>query len=472
MVSSEREPEHTYTMPGIYYLSLKLIDEYGNEWYAYKDKEVRVYDYDYSANGVNTSRTYNCYRIPVEAKHGYGPSEYQDAMDYMGWLWPGTGCASTCIARDEDGNEVALVKDAKTGVVGQINDPDVWTDRKKADYGGSSYNAIVAQPARFSPEGEHVPIRHTEGHRYFKPYDREQANMPGYDSEGYPEGLKVSLGLIKDGSLAGFASSTEDVPKDGDLVYPDIVEARTLQEYTGIEGAPWLMIGTEGVFHTVDKAARPSLRKMTETTYRKHLSAMPLFHITRNRTTPLLNNATGAEATGVAGGRVDGPDGENESAIRFVAPDLGITDTSPEAVSGDFTLLIWLNSILAGDLPLRVWDIGAFHVDIVAGWQLQIDDGVTPVITHDLEGFAGMSWVCLVIVRDSLYYRVGENSQDFGNYAMVSVENYGTAIECCTLAPCSMFDAKVLPRSISVDEYLYYYNNVTEKNGIGVLQPF
>jgi hypothetical protein len=120
-------------------------------------------------------------------------------------------------------------------------------------------------------------------------------------------------------------------------------------------------------------------------------------------------------------------------------------------------------------LTVGLWDIGTLNIDIIAGYILQIDDGVNPVMQTTL-GFNGTSWAHIAVVRDGLALRVYENKVLSDSFDLNSIENYGTACRCIATAEGSFFDSLVLPRSLS-SEIGYYYDNVL-RGGDEVLPDF
>ncbi|GAG43161.1 unnamed protein product, partial [marine sediment metagenome] len=196
------------------------------------------------------------------------------------------------------------------------------------------------------------------------------------------------------------------------------------------------------------------------------LSSMPLFHISRNFF-PLRNRATGRDATGTVANLVTGPDGRELSGVNFAAGD-GASDTLPDSLDGDSTIMGWFNNMPT--LPITLWTIGTLNIQIIAGYILRITDGVNPAMEVALNDYSGTSWAHIAVVRDGLTIRAYENKVLIDSWDLDSIEDYGTACRCINVAEGSAFDFMVLPRSLNA-EIEYYYDNVL-RGGDEVLPDF
>ena len=460
-VSNEQNPIHIYEMPGVYEVTLTVTDSSGNVYTG--TLTITVYDYSYGdENGPPSplpSLTNTCYRLPVRPGDGFGPSEYKDS-DNPGrdWIWPPSE-KGTAIGHTEDQQEVALVLDAKTQKIYKINDETVWEDRVGKGYSeGKRIISECHQKAYVANAGEHIAIEHNETHSYFKPFKKENKGAAGFGENGLPLQFQVDMQMHKNGEQV-YEKKTTDIPVDGDIVFQEKLEARELQLRVKMYNAPWLLTGIQNEFETIDKASRPSLRQMTETEYQSSLSSLPLFHISRNFF-PLRNRATGENATGTIANLVTGPDERELSGVNFSAGN-GISDTLPENLAGDFTLMGWFNNMPT--IPVGIWNIGTFAVSIEAGYILEIDDGINPVINVALS-YNGLKWAHITIVRSGLEIKVYENKILLGVFNLNTIEDYGVSCSCISIAQGSGFDVIVLPRSLD-SEIGYYYDNVLRGGG-------
>jgi len=459
--SAEKNPDHLFRMSGTYDVVLTRYDTAGNSYRSVF--RIRVYDYDYTGDNPNASLTNKCYRLPVRAGDGFGPSEYKDSLNPgFDWLWP-SAKKGAALGYDENSKEICLVLDAKTQQIYQINNPDIWTDRTGRTYAeGNLLISEVHQKAHEAKKGEHIAIVHTETHDYFHPYDRNKAGTEGYDLEGYPLGMRVDHSMVKDNEILP-AKSTKNIPKDGDIVYPNKLEARNLQQRVKMYWAPWLLSGINTDYETIDKAARPSLRQMTEKGYQEDLSSLPLFHVSRNYF-PLRNRATGEDATGTYS-LVTGPDNRECSGMNMSS---ALSDALVSSLSGDFTLMGWYNSMI--DLSITLYSIGDLEIDLISDYRIRISDGINPEVIQQLPTFRGTSWANIAITRDSLIWNIYENGVFLGRFEMDEIGDYGTAFN--TIETGLIFDTIVLPRALSVAEVEYYYNNVIQNGGDEVLPEF
>jgi PKD repeat protein len=460
--STARNPTHVYAMPGEYYVTETVTDADGNQ--ATYQKIEYVYDFDYGGN-YNTSLTDVCYRTPARAGEGFGVSEYKDNdRPGLDWIWPP---ANIQIGKgyDEQKREIALVLDSKMQREYQINDFDIWTDRRGA-YAGNTIKWEIHQKAHFAQEGEHIPIRHIEHHECFKSFDRKSfQNIAGYDNVGLPIDMRVDNQLYQDGEPFTPVVETKRIQPDGELVYQEQVEARNLQLRTVGWTAPFWLTGIIPYYETVDKAGIPSLRVMSEDGYQHEMASMPLYHVGRNYT-PLLNLATAEEANGTYAALVTGPDGRPYSAIMFGAGDVGLQATTPVDISGDFTAYLWFipansNLFVIGTMSIRARIVsGTLRYTVV-------HEGRTFTVTSDL---AGTDWRLLTVVRSGLTLRIHENKSLLSTSAITSAPSQGTSVRAGG-ANVSVFESCIVPRAVSAEAIAYYYDDVM-RGGEQVLQPF
>ena len=468
--STLKNPVHTYRyMAGKYTVKLTVTDELGNTYTAIEREFIRVYDYDYAVGGNNASISDKCYRFPSTASQGFGPSEYGDCeRPGFDWIWPCAGNVAVEKCFDENKQEIILAVDTKTQKVYRINDPDAINDRQGIDDYGVSTRVVakINQKADYAQQGEHVAIRHTETHAYFDPKDRSKKGTEGYDDVGFRDDSRIDLDLHKDGEPTDYALRTVKLPKDGDIVFQERMEMRTLQHRWKIYGGGWWLKAVKKEYETIDKAAKPSLRKMTETTYQRRLAQYPLFWVSRNLM-PKFNLSTGAEASGTVGATVTGPDGREDSAISFLAAPFGLSDTLPESLNGDFTAMIWVKNTFA--FPVNLWVIGTMTIRIQTGYVLQFNDG-----TDNRQvslSYQGLEWALLTVMRIGAYLDVYENKTFLQRFSLTAIRDYGTACATGTGGASNIFDPRLLPLEISADEIEYYHDQVL-KGGEQVLPRY
>jgi len=466
--STEQNPVHIFRMPGLYNVQLTRTSAGGSSYTI--TIPIRVYDYNY-ASGPNPSLTGYCYRLPVIPGDGYGPSEYRDSNNPgFDWIWP-PAIAGTTILYTKAKEEVALVLDSKTQRPYQINVPDTWRDRLGGEYAeGNQIIGELHQKAFSANEGEHIAIVHEESHTYFKPYYKDKNSTTGYDFEGYPTDFRADLEMHKNDNDQEVERSTLDIKKDGDLVYHGKIEARTLQQRIKIYGAPWKIVRLLGYYDVIDKAATPSLRYMSEAEYQDNLSSLPLFHLTRNYY-PLRNMATSEDVTGTYNSLIKGPDNRDYSALYFGVGD-GFTETLVSSLDGDFTLNFWVKDLVL--LPIVLFQIGNLSVtmeDNLGNFRLLVSDGTNPDVRFPLLT-QNSNWIHLVLTRESKKWKLYDNKNFLGEEDMNTIVDYGTSLSFSDTEIRSLFDAFIVPRSLTQNPITYYYDDVVQREGNNVLVVF
>jgi hypothetical protein len=366
--------------------------------------------------------------------------------------------------------EKALVWDAKTQRVYQINDQRVWRDRQD-EYGGRDIVSQFHHKADHAVQGQHVASVHQETHDYFKPYDVAKAGTPGYDANGYPNGMEVIQQVHLNESEV-YAARTVNLPIDGDIVYQERLEGRSIQTRVTIRKAPWWYTGFETDVDTIDKQTRPSQRQMTEGEWMDELGQWPLFHVSRSYRCP-LNLATGEAPSGTVDMRVTGPDGMAESAMAFAAGSAGLSDTLPARLDENFTAALWYTDAPLALLPIRLWRVGALAISIQASGtthQLVVSSGPGISSSVDLSG-NGTGWQLITVVRDGLYFRLYEGVNLLSNVPLDAVVDFGTTLNRCGGDGYSLFDAWIVPRAVSIEALRYYHTQVL-RGGNQVLPIF
>ena len=458
-------PTHTYKyMAGTYTVSLTVTDELGNTYTTTQYAVVRVYDYDYNIGGQNASLTNKCYWLPVRRENGYGVSEYKDNVNPgFDWIWPPAQVgAERCY--DANKKEIALVLDEKTQREYRINDPDILVDR----YGVEDYLepteiiSEVHQRAITARVGEHAAIKHTETHLYVEPADRDKKGADGHDSVvGYRTDMRVDVSLHANGEPDVAITKTVKVPIDGDIVMPEEYEARSLQQRIKFYKAGYLLKETQGQYEGIDKAARPSLRRMTEDKWQEYMNSGPLFRVSRN-VNPLLELTSGK--TCVRRGAyeaITGPDGREYSAIRSFNGVLG--SALSRDMDDEFTLLVYWRQFAATVYPVTLWSIGDLEINLLktgSKLRIQIRDGVSPDYTSEELSATGGSWTPITVVRKGVYLYVYNEAELLETFTMTSIENYGSEVTLLPNQGGDIFDPSILPVQINDEQLEYYLDNV------------
>ena len=462
--STEDSPTHTYGMPGEYYPTMTVRYSGGYTRTVIATTPVYVYDFDYTPGTPNPSKTDTCYRTPVKPGDGFGVSEYGDGeTPGMDWLWPAAR-VGTAICFDSVNREVALVWDAKTQRVYRINDGSVWSDRVGRYGGGSAIISEIHHRADSAVQGEHVAVKHTEHHNYFRPHDPENAGTLGYDAEGYPDGMRVDQTVVVNDGENSHTAQTTRIPRDGDVVFQRQVEGRNLQLKTKIWAAPWWNTGLHADIEAIDKQQRPSLREMTDEGYQEELTANPLLHLGRHYE-DALDFVTGHRVDGHVDVRITGPDGEEGSAMSLVAGNPGLTGILPAELTGDFTLVVWCTPGVA-----NVWAIGALEVGMeMVGDQLSVavrDPSHAPILVP----IEAAQWVMIAVVRSGLDLSVSINGAL--RYTAAHWDGgYADQVALCPGGGAGVFEAIILPAAVSDAALEYHYEDVLD-GGEETLRPF
>ena len=470
--SELQNPVHTYHyMPGVFTVRLQVWDELGNTArYVYEDF-IRVYDYNYGASEVNASLTDKCYRLPVLKAHGFGPSEYKDGdLEGFDWIWPP---AQTGVLKlfDEEKNEIGLAVDTKTQEIYWLNRPETLYDRMAGEY--SANKRIIAeihQRSVSAQNGDNIAIRHVESHLYINPEDRYRRNTSGFDEEGFMLETAIDVLLMKNEEPVIPLLEAENVPKDGDIVFYDQIEAREYQLRVKLYQAGWWFTGMKTLYTTIDKAGIPSNRLMSEETYLQNLNNLPLFRLQRSLTS-MLNDGTG-RTTGDIATFITGPDEREFSAYTATGD---ITDTLPASMNDDFAFLTWLRDAGTTTYPLDLLIVGNLTItlqQVGAVFQLVYDDTVNPAITVNLASDF-TDWKMLAVIRNGTYINIYEGYSLLLSTAIVNVEDFGTTIRLLASgATMSFYDPTIVPRSLGVEELAFYYKDVTRNQANIVCRPF
>lgn len=462
--SYEKNPIHTYIMPGIYTVTLTVVTEDGRSYTRIFHNYIRVYERIYAAETgqIDVSLTDKCYWLPVKAGDGYGVAEFKDGNNPgADWIWPTIGIGARVI--ELEGEEYAYVIDEKTQRVYLINDPDVLYDRV-GQY-GSSGNQIIAEihPRSYAaPEGMHKAVKHVEHNIYFDPEDTDNANTDGFDDEGFQAGTRINLEMVKDRKLSTVWREAQNVPKDGNLHFQQEEQAQNIQTRIKVFGAAWLCTRIQELHEIVDRMRAPNENNQTETEYQMDILGYSVFRVSRNAYYPLQNMLTGSDVTGSYSSLVRGPDGELKSALRLVAG--GLSDALQSDLNNDFSLLCWVKGLTTAMVSEILWDIDNLQVSLLytaGAWFVQINDGVNAVVSDQI-AFDPTAWNHIGVCRSGLYWLIYYNGVLQGAYPMTSAEQYSGA--SCVVAQTnaiSIFDPIVIAtKSLAANSMSYYYNQV------------
>ncbi len=464
--STEREPSKQYLMPGTYNAYCEITDNFGNAWVS-NQLTVRVYDWSRSIDsGINAAYTDKCFRVAIEGRQGVGIVQWGGDN----WVWP-EARVGTCQGFDKANNAISLVLNNRNGKIYRVGVRELWTDRTTS-YGGQEIPTWLKLRERVSRAGEFETVKHRESHIYIRPWLNEYKGAAGYNSAGHRSAQEVDLSIFVDGAVAA-NETIKDVPLKGDLSFTHKREGSRLQMQVATSSSAYRIIGVQQHIEEIDKKAPPPINTQSERVWQREFRA-PDFWISRESANPLINRATGTVLDGEYDTLTTGPDELPMSAISFAAGQ-GL-EIAPPALSGDFTLSVWVSAVAA--YPATLWEMptdagGTMRARILnpgSVKQLEFADGVQ-TITQDLE-WNGVDWALLSIERNAGRLRVFENYTQRGAHVLANAGlAYGGAGYLVNGAICAIFDARRVGRAVETEALEWYYRDVTERHGNGGLLP-
>ena len=464
--STELNPTHVYRMAGKYTWRLTVTDFFGNT--ATSSGTIRVSDFDYVTDTLHASYTDKCYRLALKPSQGVGAVEWSGAN----WIWPPAYCG-TCKGIDDNGNQISLVANTANGRFYQVGVRDVWQDRV-GSYGGSSIACSFKIKEHTAVAGEYQEIEHIESHVHMRPYWETNKDLSGFGSDGFLDDYAVGLNMYENGEQTTPSAKLTKVPRYGDYVYRERVEARRLQLEVTVDTSAWRCIKVQQMMMPIDKVSGPGYDYPTESTYQAEFSSPDLW-LSRDNSKPVLNRATGSNFSGTRDTIGTGPDGYAKTALNLNAGQ-GIYMTGADSLTDDFTLSMWVGNV--GSFPITLWRMGVsdgdtMRVRIVAsggGYAVQFTDGTN----GDLRSLSwtGTGWVHIAVERSGTTLNIYENGVRLSATPMTdSTLGYGGTIWLAEDSFCTIYDARRNATAISAAALAYYYDDVVNNSGNGGLLP-
>ncbi len=462
--STEKNPSHTYHMPGVYSWKHIVVDNLGRTGQV--SGTIYVYNWDYTG-GINVSKTDRCLRnaIPQLPGQGSGWAVYDDINEgerTYNFPFP-EGVVGLCQIIDENEQKHQLVMDANTFRQFELGVEDRWQDGE-GDYAGTEIESEILFREHPAPIGASAKIRHSESHLNIKPWFKDRRGAEGYTEDGFRTAFEADL-YVRTESSDEDTAITKQVPYRGQLIYDRHIESEFIQEGLKIRGAPWRLVSSEMWFQQIDTSAAPSKKVMSEQAWADQFTEPVIWY---GRVQPealgslndVLNLATGITDSGARQAMTTGPDGYSQTgSVGFVG---GSTTTSPGDLEGDFTIYVWLRSMTTG-MVLYAQGTLTITLNLVAGeWQLVWDDG-TNNITIDLsQDFS--DWVQLVITKEGGVLRVYENFV-LANTAIIDGSLTYTGVATVLSGGVTWNDFRLIPRDVTQSAIEYIYRDMTENQG-------
>jgi PKD repeat protein len=320
--STEQNPLHVYQTPGIYTVSLTItVADYnpalpvGVDPLPISDTETKIAYIDVSASNDMQSESM-CLRFATEVNEGIGWSE-QEGNSFVSPIQGGAymihdeNDVERCIIEDDDGN---IYEDSTFDRIVNIRPP--FTD--KADFDGTGGEEISGE--RWEREltagtgRQDSAVLDEVSHMQVRPSDSENRGITGYDSNGLRTGQAFGLRAYLDGEETYPAAVINNIPENGDLVFPGVtIEGQRIQYVTTFEASDFRMVENKHTFLIKDAAGSTTEKTMDEYSGQLWFETDKVFHISRSRF--LYDYISKKIATGSIT-KCDGPDAYDDSAIQ------------------------------------------------------------------------------------------------------------------------------------------------------------
>lgn len=448
--STDQNPYHIYRMAGEYEVLRERIHEDGTIDHNYFI--IYVYEWDLTGFGMHVTYSDKCIRCAVGSFQGVGMVGWGGSH----WLWP-EAYVGTCNGHDKDNETISLVMDTFTGKHFRIGIKEQWLDRldNLSTYFRGGYEIPTwFKLKEYTPAGgEYQFGEHIETYTYMRPYLQEYLNKEGYNKEGFREEFNVSLKIFKDGAI-DYDNKIDKVPLKGNYIYRKKISANRLQEMVETTTSAYRCIGVQQKMGDLDKKPGPLLNTKSETNWQREFRGH-VFWISRDSTMPILNRASGQNVLGNYDSLIQGPDSYSKSALLFGASN-GLSFNISQ-VSGESTVLFWVSELMNN---VSVWEFGSKKIKINTSNELLIDNGSNEIaIQLEISG-----WVFIAIRFSGDMVRVYKNGRDLGLHR-ITFGSYGGDSTLMSNSIGGLFDPRILPRRVTEDAILNYYDSVINQKG-------
>jgi hypothetical protein len=411
---------------------------------------------------------HRCYRIGVRKENALGIAEIGGDQ----WLHPELGSESISVF-DPAHRKFDVMFDEDTGLPFTLmtkDGPDgsgvekLYVDGYVDTYESGAEIPWLIRFKEYMGAAEHMLIKFAEFHAFLRPQDEKKKNAPGYTKLGQRNAQEVSLNVYRNGNLIRDAR-THGFPLKGDLVFDEQIEANRIQmELTGT-ASEIRITGAKSYYEQLDQRGNPSLRIMEEGDFQEMIS-MPTFWVTRGRA-PIKDRVTGNEGVGSVSTMVEGPDGDSESAMRFLF-DESMEWDEDYSLSGNFTLMFSLKNA-ASDLSIIQFADGTLiKMDMPATTQmLSIEKGMDH--REIVLPWSGADWGMFMLQRDGSELKVYFNGAYLGVVSLYAVDDLSGKITFPMGEDRIIFDVRIYSEVVNENAWYYYLDNVINQNGGAVL---
>jgi PKD repeat protein len=317
---------HTYREPGIYTVSLKdTVENYngaltfGNEPEPITDTETKV-NYITVTQVDEKEQQSMCLRFATEENEGIGWSEYENdelvrPVDGGAMIISDDNDVERCVVEDEDSDIYEFSTfDRITNLKPQFTDKGDIDGESGTEINGSRWEREeVAGPGEGNKK-----ILDEKSWIQVRPSDPENRDKDGYDSNGFRDEQAFGLESYVDGEKTYPGAVIDEVPENGDLVFPGVrVEGRRIQYVTKFAASEFKMVENKHLILKKDSAGSTAEKTMNEYTQQYYFEDEKILHITRGN---LLKDIVSKESAIGSAETCEGADGYDDSALQGNGP--------------------------------------------------------------------------------------------------------------------------------------------------------
>jgi PKD repeat protein len=392
--SEEQNPEHTYSYPGTYTVSLTVYQPTTGGTSAitisanvsgYNHNTMTKPGYVVVSDPDGKTEENICLRFATEDTEGKGWSE----CDGRDWVDPVEDGAY--IIQDEQDVPRCIVEDEDSAIY-ELDTYDRVNFLKpsyvdKADSDGSG--GVEIEGSKWSPEhtagpgNEEKTVQDDTSWVQVRPNDPDNRGQTGYDAAGMRTAQAFGLNVYVDGEKNIAEAETDDIPENGCISYPGVpVSGNRLQYELTFAASEFMFVERKHQILVKDDFGNPAEVTMAEYDLQKEMETDKVLHITRGNNLYDRVSKTNATTAGMVTNS-SGPDGWNKSAISFLN---NIYLQNP-AISGNYSIMVWgiLGSamqFLDGGIPLVLVAYTPLVAIDVTPWILYYSNTLTNLGTN------------------------------------------------------------------------------------------